>query len=424
MRKDKCTDISTEMILGRVLDLSWRVSIYSPPMKPFIRFSKEMDGIYSYNEGENSGLFWNFDDMLQKLLLHIIKNISTPQQLANACIERWKFNLDKLYDRSKRELEEFIKRGESFETHYSKRDILIFNQVRASSRFLYVGCGAGSECLRFANRGYEVFGIDTIFKLIDIATQWAKHLALPFKPICMDVMDLGFAQGMFDFFLIEFYGYQTLGESLVIQRELARVLRKGGKGFVVGSRKQYSSFWFMSGSRYPSAMTRWLKGHFFWDYLKTQSDANEEKLNYGLYYRSQTINSLSAELRHTFNVIECFYEEYDPRYVICVVEPKENYDDIDVMEITSEWEKPLEYKHKLGIDSIKSLLKQIESICGFLEAHEKSVLQFFKEDHPLGRRPLESIPLDLLKFKGLLEALYKVHPVYAAIGQTTEAPED
>ena len=419
MRKDM-TDGLTKKILDRVLDLSWRVSVYSPPMKPFVRFSKEMDEIYRYKDDRRK-LFWNFDDVLQGILLDIIKSISSPQQLADACIERWRINLEQLYDRRKRELEEFVKRGDSFEANYRDRDTFISNQIRAGSKFLYVGCGSGTDCLRFANLGYEVFGIDTVFKLIDIATQWAKHLALPFKPICMDVMDICFTKETFDFFLIEFYGYQTLGESLAIQRELARVLRKGGKGFVVGSRKQYSSFWYLMGSNYPFAMTNWLLGQSFLDYPKTQFDANEEKLHYGVYYRSQTIDSLSAELKHTFNLRECFYEEYDQRYVMCVVEPKENYDDIDLIEITPEWQVPLENQYKVGRDSIENFLKQIETICDFLEAHEKDVVQFFEENQPMVRSPLESIPVSLSKFIGLLEDLYEVNPVAAATGPTPKA---
>lgn len=414
MKSDKPPESSLEQILGRVLDLSFQVSSYSPPMKPFIRFAKEMDGIYRSIESKNRRLFWNFDDVLQRILLDIIKNISTPQQLAHSCIERWKLNLDPLYNITKSKLEDLIKSGRPFEANYSKRENFIFDQVRAGSRFLYVGCGAGSDCLRFANRGYEVFGIDILFKLVNLANEWVKYLALPFKPICMDIMDLGFIQETFDFFLIEFYGSQTLAESLIIQRELARVLRKGGKGFMVGFRKQYPSFWYMMGSRYPTAMISWLRNQSFLDYSKKESDGNEEKLMYGLYYRSQTIDSMSAELNKSFNVLKCFYEEYDPRYVMCVVEPKENYNDLDLTKVKLDWAEPLANHRKLGLDSINSLLQQIESICAFLEGHEKSVVHFFQADHPPGKSPLKDIPLDIRKFTGLLETLYKEHPVLAA----------
>ena len=43
---------------------------------------------------------------------------------------------------------------------------------------------------------------------------------------------------------------------------------------------------------------------------------------YGLYMRSHTVDSLATELSHAFSIVECKYEEYDPRYVMCVVERK------------------------------------------------------------------------------------------------------
>ena len=74
---------------------------------------------------------------------------------------------------------------------------------------------------------------------------------------------------------------------------------------------------------YPPAVVAWLYPRRDLDFLHSEADASEERLVYGLYNRSHTIDSLRAELAASFDVVECFYQEDDPRYVIAVVRPRQ-----------------------------------------------------------------------------------------------------
>ena len=84
-----------------------------------------------------------------------------------------------------------------------------------------------------ARSGLRVVGIDTMAPILDVAMGWAAHLGLPVSFICMDVMDLGLKPNSFDGFLLEFYGeIPSLDQTLALQRNLANVLKPGGRGFI------------------------------------------------------------------------------------------------------------------------------------------------------------------------------------------------
>jgi SAM-dependent methyltransferase len=240
----------------------------------------------------------DFDDTLQKILLGVARTIATQEQIADACVERWKTNLDRLHERKLRELKELMEQERSPQFRYTPRDEFIFQRVRPGARFLYLGCGSGTECFRFAGQGYNVIGIDTDFKLTDVANAWASYLDLPFKAVCMDAMELGFTQGSFDGFLFEFYGCQpSPSQTLSLQRNLSGILRHEGKGFIVAGRKRYPSFWFLMRAFYAPSMTEWLSKQALLDYHFSQPDGVEERLVYGLYWRSHTKDSLSTMCR-------------------------------------------------------------------------------------------------------------------------------
>ena len=236
--------------LGCILGLSWRISSHSPSMKPFIRFSKQMDEIYGRDKVERNHLFWDFDDTLQKILLGVAHSIATPEQIADACIERWKATLDGLYEARQRELKELMEQQGSLQFRHSPGDEFIFDRIGPGKRLLYLGCGSGTECLRLAGRGYNVVGIDTDFKLTDVANRWARYLDLPFTAICMDAMELGFARESFDGFLLEFYGSQpSSSQTLALQIELSGLMSNEATGCIVACRKKYASFWFLCRAR-------------------------------------------------------------------------------------------------------------------------------------------------------------------------------
>jgi hypothetical protein len=237
----------TELI-KKILDLSTQITSFAPAMKPFIRQTKDafflIDNIKNPYAKKN---VWNFDYALQKILLHILKKNATAKEIAEHCIERYKKNLNSLYV-SKNLFLDKIKNGkEQYHPCCNPRDSFVYEQFTPGSHILYVGCGSGTECLRYSSAGFRVTGIDTDIKLVRVANQYAQHLNLPFEAVCMDVMKMSFPSGSFDGFMLEFYGNQPSEElTLKMQRELGRVLNPKGKGIVVGSRKKYSSYWFLA----------------------------------------------------------------------------------------------------------------------------------------------------------------------------------
>jgi SAM-dependent methyltransferase len=354
-------------------------------------------------------LFWDFDDTLQKVLLGIAKALATPEQLTHACVEQWKVNLEQLHARKRKELDALIESGDLYQPQFRARDEFILARLEPGGRFLYVGSGSGTECLRFASRGHEVIGIDTDCGLTGIANEWSEYLSLPFEAICMDAMGLGFAPGSFDGLLLEFYGSQpSFSQSLLLQGNMAGVLRDGGKGFIVGSRKKYASFWHRMGSHYPPSMTQWLMKQSALDFYWSESDGCEEKLTYGLYVRSHTVDSLAAELSHTFGIVECKYEEYDPRYVMCVVERKG--DSMTMEEDRLGYREPEEERLHLNTVRTDDVLSRVESICHLLESHEIKVVQFFDDGLAEEKNPIQGLQVDLSGFVGLLGEVCEAFP--------------
>jgi SAM-dependent methyltransferase len=400
--------------LKRILDLSWRISNYAPPMKPFLRFSKHADTLYKGKTNSYKHFFWDFDDALQRVLLGMVRTIATPAEIAEACIERWKINLEKLYQRNKRQLEELRKNGAIPQFRYTPRNEFIFSRVDPGSRLLYVGCGAGTECLGWAQGGYEVIGIDTDEQLVGIANEWAEYLKLPFQAVCMDADNIGFSPGSFDGFLLEFYGFQpSLVQALALQRGLASALNDNGKGFIVATRKKYASFWYrMSNRGYPESMFHWLVNQCRLDHYFSQMDACEEKLVFGLYIRSHTVDSLSRELGCLFDVQECMYEEHDPRYVISVVKRKARFSDsppTSENDDSEDWTKQ-EYLQREGV-SIEDVLYEIHAICDLLELHKGRVERFFLNGEVSGEKsPLSMVDTDLPRFIELLDHTYGMRP--------------
>ena len=373
-------------------------------MKPFVRFARETQSLYGNDRHRTRGFFWDFDAMLQKVLLGVVRGTSTPETLAEACIERWAVSLAHLEASKRSELQDIATAGRQVQLSSHPRMRYIIDRMRPNARFLFVGCGSGTECLTLASRGLDVVGIDTVPGLVDVANAWARHLALPFKAIRLDAMALDSRLGLFDGLLVEFYGHQpSWSQTLRLQERLHSVLSEEGKGFLVANRRRYASYGFLMGTAYSTLMTARLAVQAHFDYRFSQPDKSEEQLRYGLYWRTHTRESLAAELSHNFNVLECTYED-DPRYVVCVVGRKQG--------------PPAEREHgerqdlaetqaaglRIGAASIDELLDKVETICEMLEAHEKNVQEFYDSPGVVEMmNPIKGVEVDYSSFIGLLE---------------------
>jgi len=353
-------------------------------------------------------MFWDFDHFLQKTLLSLLKTVTTPDEIARLCIERWKINLKRLAEGRRRDLHESIAAKTRPSFNSTPRDEFVLARIKPRGRFLYIGCGTGTECFRFADKGLSVIGIDTDAELLQVAYEWKQYIDSAFEPICMDVMNLGFAPQSFDGFLLEFYGHQpAYTQVLNLQQNLEGILNDSGVGFIVAGRKKYSSFWYRMGSRYPVLMTKWLIQQSKLDFHFSEQDGNEEILSHGLFSRYHTTNSLATELSNAFDIVECMYESYDPRYAMCVVKRKraKNPDAITGNHFETYQTENRFLRH--DTPNIENILSRICSICEILELHEMNVVQYFDAIEDLSTRsPFRDITTDLSHLIGLLEETF------------------
>jgi SAM-dependent methyltransferase len=336
-------------------------------MKPFIRFNRfRAEGDFSYRH------FWDFDDLLQKKLLVLLRKVAGPEEIAAACTRQWKRNMASLLRSAKEKIGKGnFEIGES--QHSRERRLMIKRNTGHRPLVLYVGCGTGQDCLAWAREGMRVVGIDTNGALLAVARDWSNGLEYSASFAMMDMEHLGFGADTFDAFLFELYG-SLPGESQIaaLQKELARVLKKSGVGLIVADRKRYPSHWLLMGSRWPPSMTEWLKQQSALDFLFDERDACEERLQYGLYNRCHSEESLAAELSRTFDVLTCRYQE-DPRYVLAEVRKKEG-------PMVLPWEcSPRLDTCIIDLTPIADAVGKIESLCAELERHAAQVTAFFRE---------------------------------------------
>jgi hypothetical protein len=352
-------------------------------MKPFFRFSKEANCIFDPKHNiRYRHLFWDFDDSLQKILLGILKMIATPSEITQLCIDRWKINLKQLVENGNKKLIQTKESGIKPEFSSSPREEFVLTNINRTGQFLYIGCGTGTECLRYAQQGLSVIGIDTDLNLVKIANEWAHYLDVKFYPVYMDVMSVGFTPRNFDGFLLEFYGsLPSKDQILNLQEDLSRALKDFGKGFIVASRKGYGSAWYKLRNPYSTSMKNWLLNQPQLDFYFSERDGSEERLIYGMYQTCHTVESLTYELSYAFDVLHCSYEEFDPRYVVALVNPRKKFDRSIISKGWFENYTKLIQPFRLKDLDLEDFLSKIDLVCTLLESHEKRVMQFFDDRH-------------------------------------------
>lgn len=392
-----------------ILDLSFQISLHSPPMKPFIRFAKQTDRLYGKQSTEmHPSLFWDFDDTLQKILLRIALALATPEEIWQSSAEHLRSGLCRAFcERKKWELDELSLRGTRpwFET--TPKDDFFFARIPHRSRLLYVGCDSGMACFPLAERGHHITAIHTDPELVEMANDWARHFRFPLRAICADLMEFTSLRQSFDSFIVDFYGsYPSMEQTIHAQQNLATTISDRGLGFVVASRKKYASYWFLTDPCYPDAMTRWLMKQAPLDFYYSEFDAAEERLLYGAYNRSYTAEALASELSHTFAVSDCLFDKHDPRYVMAVVQRKAQPD------ITTDQRMPLPGKGNSGFSKPCGwVISKVQSICDILKSHELHLSHYFNNKrHYAGENPLQAVNTDLSIFIDMLTEVFETIP--------------
>ncbi|MBW2172417.1 MAG: class I SAM-dependent methyltransferase [Deltaproteobacteria bacterium] len=353
-------------------------------------------------------LFWDFDDTLQKILLKIARTIATPEEIWQSRAERSRNGFSSAFvERKKWELDELSLRKTKpwFET--TPREEFVFARIPHRSRLLYVGCDSGIECFPLAERGHQVTAIHTDPEMVEVANDWARHFRFPFKAICADLPEFTSARESFDSFIIDFYGsHPSMEQVITAQSNLARVITDDGLGFVVAKRKKFASYWFLMNTCYPSAMTRWLMKQAPLDFYYSKFDSAEERLLYGAYNRSYTSETLASELGLSFDVLECQFEKYDPRYVMAVVRRKDQPD------ITTHHRRTPVVDENNGLSKpYVWLTSNVQSICDILKSHEQQLSQYFDNRHFFPcKNPLQVVDTNMSEFIDLLIEVFETIP--------------
>jgi len=135
----------------------------------------------------------------------------------------------------------------------------------------------------------------------------------------------------------------------------------------------YPCWWFLMGTSWPDSMVAWLRGQVSLDFRFEGRDACEERLQYGLFSRCHTVESLSAELSRTFEILYCRYQN-DPRYVLAAVRKRE---------VTRGGEAGEEHAASEAappdLSGMEDAMENTEALCVELERHAEEVASFFED---------------------------------------------
>jgi SAM-dependent methyltransferase len=357
--------------LGRIFDLSMELSHAAPPMKPFIRFAPGVSP-------SDSVRHWDFNDGVQSCLTALAFEVASPDELVRAQIDRWRGNLNTLEENRRRQLAAVRATGATTIDEFDRvLPVLqtMVDRLAPGSRFLYIGAGSGTVCLQLARVGWQVVGVDTLASLLALGRGFARHLDRSASFACMDVMALGLPARTFDGFFIEFYGSLPRPDQvLALQRQLARILKPDGLGFIHAARRQYGSYWFRMGLRYISPLETWLRSLTEIDRFFTARDVAGHHLTYGIYHHTHTTESLAAELRQTFDVLECAYEPDDPRYVRAVVRPLPGAGRLPLVQVEP---APPPVLTAGQFAAVQARLDAIARLCDRLADHHAAVRRYF-----------------------------------------------
>lgn len=365
------SDAERIALLARLMEQSYRVSIFAPPMKPFIRF---MPGAAD----DIARCYWDFDDRLQARLWMLGREIASPHLIEAAAVTRWGENLQALCDKRRRQLQRAQDQGIKDVSEWRGAHIdFAIRYLRPGARLMFVGAGTGPACFQLARHGIHTVGIDPLIDLLIVAREWADYFQLPAQFVGMDVARLAFKPHSFDSFYLGIYGYlPTAEQNRALRLALARLIVPGGIAFVTGIRKKYTSYWYKMGHPYPPRLVEWLMPQTDLDFHYADPDGPADRLRFGLYHGSHSVESLPVELSDVFEVIECRYDPDDGRYLTVVVRPHADLPDAPPLADLS-WPEPDVSPDRWR--DIQAEVGQIEAVCDELADHAKRIVFYFRD---------------------------------------------
>lgn len=121
---------------------------------------------------------------------------------------------------------------------------------------LEVGCGAGAASCLFGRGGARVIAIDLTEQAIELTARMAARLALPVTPRQMNVERMDLPDASFDYVFSWGVIHHTHTTENAV-REIARVLRPGGRGLCMVYNRDSLRYWL------KGAIWLFLKGRVF-----------------------------------------------------------------------------------------------------------------------------------------------------------------
>lgn len=128
----------------------------------------------------------------------------------------------------------------------------------AGDRVLDLGCGTGEDALRLAAAGAAVYAVDRSSEMLKSARAKTRGLSVDFKAADIEHLDLAFPGGTFDGVLSDFGALNSVRDRGRLARELARLVRPGGRVFLVvmGRWCPWEWMWYVSRGMVRTALRR------------------------------------------------------------------------------------------------------------------------------------------------------------------------
>jgi ubiquinone/menaquinone biosynthesis C-methylase UbiE len=116
----------------------------------------------------------------------------------------------------------------------------IAGEVPRDSMVLEVAPGPGYFCIELAKiGGYSITGLDISHTFVEIASKKAAEAGVPVDFRQGNASSMPFADNTFDFLLCR-AAFKNFGQPVRALQEMRRVLKPGGRGFIIDLRKDAS----------------------------------------------------------------------------------------------------------------------------------------------------------------------------------------
>ncbi|MFW9943209.1 MAG: class I SAM-dependent methyltransferase [Candidatus Thorarchaeota archaeon] len=129
----------------------------------------------------------------------------------------------------------FSERGKVFlEPHSDMERLAELFKKKGVHRILDLGCGTGRHLVFFAKKHFDIYGLDSSPRGIELAEEWLSEEGIQVKIECCDMEDrFPYEDNFFDAVIsIQVIHHNLMEDIIKTIREIKRILRKGGFIFI------------------------------------------------------------------------------------------------------------------------------------------------------------------------------------------------